>query len=743
MGKVIIVSNRLPLKIQKKDNRIIYKSSEGGLATGLGSIYTKNSNLWIGWPGMYIYSETEKEYVKEELLKENMMPVFLSKKEIKDYYEGFSNETLWPTFHYFQQHSVYEKTYWDAYVKVNQKFSTEVARVLEKDDVVWIHDYQLLLLPAMLREKFPDITIGFFLHIPFPSFEIFRLLPWREQILKGMLGADLIGFHTHDYMQHFLNSVARNLGLSNSAGVLEFEERAVLVDAFPMGIDYEKYEQVARSRKTASIEARYRKSIGSQKIILSIDRLDYSKGIPQRLLAFEEFLIEHPEYREKVSLIQVLVPSRDKVPAYKALKEEINRIAGNINSAFGTLSWTPVYYFYRSFPVEVLSAFYRLADIALVTPMRDGMNLVCKEYIASRISRRGVLILSERAGAAIELTDAILINPNDSGSLISAIHAGLNMPLKEQEKRIEFMQGIVKKFNIHHWVEMFMNRLRFVKEKQLSLATKNLDEGLVSRLKKQYRSSSNRLILLDYDGTLVPFREEPSEAVPDAALLKLLKSLCADSSNHIVLISGRSRATLDSWFGKMNIDIVAEHGVWLRYKGHDWKIIETLDSAWKEELRPVLQEYVDRTPGAFIEEKDYSLVWHYRKVEQSLGELRSRELITYLKYLLPSYNLQVLEGSRVVELKSLEVNKGRAALRWIEKYVPDFIMAIGDDWTDEELFRVMPPHAITIKVRSTFSSARFSTRSYKEVRALLKSLAGKSGEAGKYDGGMVRAGISP
>lgn len=715
------MSNRLPLKVQKKENKLVYKPSEGGLATGLGSIYRKNDNLWIGWPGMYLSGESEKEYVRTELSGQNMLPVFLTKKEIKEYYEGFSNETLWPTFHYFPQYSVYEQGYWDAYQKVNQKFCNEVLKVAEPGDTVWVHDYQLLLLPSMLREKCPGINIGFFLHIPFPSFEIFRLLPWRDQILKGMLGADLLGFHTHDYMQYFLDSVSRALGVGNSGGQIEFDERVIIADAFPMGIDYDKYEQVASSRKAVAIEQKYRATIGNHKIILAIDRLDYSKGVSERLIAFEHFLKEYPEYREKVSFLQVLVPSRDKVPTYKALKEEINRLTGNINSSFGTLSWTPVYYFYRSFPLEVLSAFYKLADIALITPLRDGMNLVCKEYIASRINKRGVMVISEMAGASIELTDAIIVNPNDSNQIVSAIYKGLNMPVKEQELHMEAMQATLRKFNIHHWVELFMDRLEFVKEKQISMQTKNLDEKVSKSIRERYGSSHKRLIMLDYDGTLVPFREEPGKARPDSALLALLSTLNSIEKNRVVLISGRDRHTLENWFGNTGIDMVAEHGVWLKHKGSEWGLIETLGDNWKTAIRPALEQYVNRTPKAFIEEKDFSLVWHYRKVERSLGEMRSRELVNYLGHIISGHNLQILEGNMVVEVKNSEINKGRALLRWLEKYEPDFVMAIGDDWTDEDMFKVLSEDAVTIKVRSNISAARYSARSYKEIRTLLKS----------------------
>jgi trehalose 6-phosphate synthase/phosphatase len=329
-----------------------------------------------------------------------MKPVFLSSEEIEDFYEGFSNETLWPNFHYFNQYTVYKEELWLAYQRVNKKFAEILSEELEDDDTVWIHDYQLLLLPQLIRAISPNATIGFFLHIPFPSYESFRLLPWRRELLNGLLGADFLGFHTYDDMRHFLSSVNRLAGLGNSNGTIKVKNRLIKADALPMGIDYEKYATSAQDPETLAREARYRKSIGTVKLILSIDRLDYSKGIPQRLRAFELFLSKYPDFKEKVSLFMVVVPSRDSVSKYKQLKEEIDLLVGRINGQFSKLNWTPIHYFYRSFPLPALSAFYRISDVALVSPMRDGMNLVCKEYVASRLDKKGVLILSEMAGAS-------------------------------------------------------------------------------------------------------------------------------------------------------------------------------------------------------------------------------------------------------------------------------------------------------------------------------------------------------
>jgi|TARA_B110000091_G_scaffold85566_1_gene93970 trehalose 6-phosphate synthase/phosphatase len=722
MGKTIIISNRLPVKIEQENNELVYKASEGGLATGLNSVFKQGNNLWVGWPGLAIEKAQEEE-VHAKLIEQHMKPVFLSSEEIEDFYEGFSNETLWPNFHYFNQYTVYKEELWLAYQRVNQKFAEIVSEELEEDDTVWIHDYQLLLLPQLIRAISPNATIGFFLHIPFPSYESFRLLPWRRQLLNGMLGADFLGFHTYDDMRHFLSSVNRLAGLGNSNGTIKVKNRLIKADALPMGIDYEKYAASAQDPETLAREARYRESIGTVKLILSIDRLDYSKGIPQRLRAFELFLSKYPDFKEKVSLFMVVVPSRDSVSKYKQLKEEIDLLVGRINGQFSKLNWTPIHYFYRSFPLPALSAFYRISDVALVSPMRDGMNLVCKEYVASRLDKKGVLILSEMAGASKELSDAIIVNPNDIHQLVEAMHKALTMPEALQIESMTSMQKSLKRYNIHAWVKLFMGELENVKKEQSHLKTRLIDAHLSEEITRAYKQSKERLIFLDYDGTLVGFNENPDDSRPDQELIEILERLTKNKNNHVVIISGRGRQTLEEWMKPYTLDIVAEHGVWIKRMGKPFKTLIKINSSWKKEIMSLLERYVNRTPGSFVEEKDYSLVWHYRKVETGLGEVRTRELTSHLKYMTANENLEVLEGDMIVEIKNSEINKGKATHKLMEIYPnADFLLALGDDFTDEDTFKALPEEAYTIKVGTSASEAKFSVNSYQEVRKLLKEI---------------------
>ena len=568
MGKTIIISNRLPVKVSQKNEKYIFSPSEGGLATGLNSIFKKGENLWIGWPGLPVNKQENKEYINRVLQSRKMIPVFLTKALIANFYEGFSNETIWPIYHYFLQYAVFDQKKFDAYVDANKKYLHAVLQVAGPDDTIWVHDYQLLLLPQMIREKLPHASIGFFQHIPFPSFEVFRMIPWRKEILTGMLGADLIGFHTYDDMRHFLSAVSRIAGIPNSGGRLNTGKRIIEVDSFPMGIDYEKYALAASSPEAVEKEKRYRRSLENQKSILAIDRLDYSKGIPQRMLAFELFLEKHPEYHEKVSFIQIVVPSRDNVGQYRELKEEIDLLVGRINGKYARINWKPIHYFYRSLPQESLSGFYRLADVALVTPMRDGMNLVCKEYIASKLDQKGVLILSEMAGASKELSDAILVNPNDLNQMADAIYQALIMPEEAQKVHMSIMQASLKRYNIHHWVKIFMDRLEFFKNLQRSMDTKFLDKQSITTIVNKFKKAENRILFLDYDGTLTGFKSKPDLAVPDRELQSLLKKLTANKKNRVVITSGRERKSLEKWFSSYRVDLVAEHGVWLKeYEG--------------------------------------------------------------------------------------------------------------------------------------------------------------------------------
>ena len=726
MAKTIIVSNRLPVRAEKDQDGYHFKASEGGLATGLGSIYKEGDNLWMGWPGIVFKDKSNENQVREELLKENMAPVFLDDDDLELYYLGFSNQTLWPAFHYFVQYIQYDEAQWQAYVVANRKFADAIVELADDETRIWIHDYQLFLVPQMLREVLPKASIGFFQHIPFPSYEIFRMLPWRKELLQGVLGSDFLGFHTYDDMRHFLSSVHRLTDYDYRNNTITVDGRLIEADALPMGIDYKRFAEQARDPLTLDFVKEYRKAIGDGQVVLSVDRLDYSKGIPDRLLAFRRLLEKHPEYHGKVSLILIVVPSRHRVPSYGRLKDDVDELVGKINGYFSDMNWRPIHYFYRSFPLAELSAFYVMSDIAMITPIRDGMNLVCKEYIASRTQRDGVLILSEMAGSAKELSEAILVNPNDQNALIDSIYQALEMTAEEKGRRMAIMQETLQNYNIFHWVDYFTQNLERVKEDQLSMFSASLVPESRNQIIEDYRSSDSRLILLDYDGTLVPFHNDPEKSIPDAELHQVLGRLINNPKNEVAIISGRPAEFLDRTLGEYPISMAAEHGMWFKEKGGTWTVNPDLpeDETWKDEARDVINFYVDRTPGSFLEEKANSLVWHYRKVETGLAAFRSSELNSHLKHKMAEKEIEVMAGNAIIEVKPMASNKGKTALKLKKMHQPDFLLAAGDDRTDEHVFEALgSSECYTIKIGTGMTYAQLTAKDTETFRSLLNDLS--------------------
>lgn len=757
--RLIIVSNRLPYSVERgPDGAPRLVRSSGGLVSGLAPLHEKPGNLWIGWDGEAAPAGTPAgtpseaaadavpapspdvgaghEDVDRLFAEHGCIPISLSAEEVEGYYEGYSNSTIWPLFHGFSQYAEFDNASWESYCRVNERFCEAVASVARPGDVIWVHDYQLMLLPKLLRERLPQASIGFFLHIPFPDFEAFRMLPQRREILEGMLGADLIGFHAYDYVHHFLSSCQHLLGQSNRQGYFLIDDRIVQADAFPLGIDYERFRRaVAEPETSEAIEwIRASKRPGT-KTMLSVERLDYTKGIAQRLRAFETLLERCPEWRGKATLLLVVVPSREDVETYRQLKSEVDELVGSINGRFATAEWTPIEYFYRSVPFPLLCALYATSDVMLVTPLRDGMNLVCKEYLACRTDGSGVIVLSEMAGAAYELHEAIIVNPFDQEALVEAMRQALEMPQDEQRRRIGALQERVSRYTSSKWAEEFLRALGGIARKQDELNARLVSPRVAAQIADTFRGAKERLLILDYDGTLVPFFQEPQQAAPDEALKRLLRRLAACPGTTVAIVSGRDRQTLGAWFSDLPIDLAAEHGLW-RYDrtSGQWLLREPLRNEWKDRVRPVLADFVDRTPGSLLEEKDYALAWHYRGCERELAERRVIEIKDALEPLMENYGLSFLDGNRVLEVRPATIDKGVAAHHWLRRD-HDFVLVAGDDATDEDMFRAAPKDAWTIKVRNEPTLARWSVRSPFELRTLLGLL---SQAGGLQAGGLHR-----
>jgi trehalose 6-phosphate synthase/phosphatase len=604
-------------------------------------------------------------------------------------------------------------------------FCEEIVKQIRPGDFIWVHDYQLLFLPEMIRERIPDATIGFFLHIPFPSFEIFRLLPrpWREAIIKGMLGADLIGFHTHDYTQHFIKSVKRTTGFECRQNIIFTPNKIVKADAFPIGIDYNKFHNAGADKLVLNEKNKIRKSLPEQKLIFSVDRLDYSKGLISRLRGYETFLEKNPEWRSKVVFNMVVVPSRDNIEKYKEMKKEIESMVGRINGKYSSLAWRPIIYQYKSLSFNELVALYDLSDVGLITPLRDGMNLVAKEYVACQVENKGVLILSEMAGAAAELNEALIINPADNIEIADAIYTALEMSPEDKKKRLERMQSRIANYNVFTWALDFFDQTFDIKEQQELMSVKFINKTITSQMVSEYQNANHRILFLDYDGTLVSFAKYPELAIIDDNTLNIIKRFTSDPKNHIVIISGRSKDFLERQFKDVQVTLVAEHGYYIKKAGETWESTVSTDEQWKVVVMPILQEYVNRCNGTFIEEKTGSLAWHYRNADSDFAQLRLHELRDDLSEIIRyKTDFEILEGNKVLEVKSGRYDKGQAAAVLITNEYYDFILAAGDDKTDEFLFQVMPDQAYTIRIGLSPSYARYNVTDFSVLLNLLKVL---------------------
>ena len=510
---------------------------------------------------------------------------------------------------------------------------------------------------------------------------------------------------------------------STTSERIALEDRVVRADTFPLGIDFGKFNRAATDPAVGMEMELLSERLAGLKVICSVDRLDYTKGILQRLKGFGEFIATNPAWAGRVVFILSVVPSREEVEQYQRMKKDIDETVGKINGDFGNAHWTPVMYQYRSLSFPALAALYRISHVALITPLRDGMNLVAKEYLASKQDGTGVLILSEMAGAARELGESLVINPNHKGEVAKAIRTALEMPLNEQVTRNRAMQERLKKNDANHWASDFQKSLFEIRKVKQRLNAKHLGDAGRKSLVAGFLSAPDRLILLDYDGTLIPFASHPQLAFPDANLIGLLKRLSEDPRNNLFIISGRTRETLREWFSGLGIGLIAEHGVWISEKGKDWRLMKPLETGWKPKILPILEAYVDRLGGSFLEDKEFSIAWHYRNADPELGILRAKELVDTLVSFTANLDVQVMEGKKVVEVRCAGVNKGTAAAYCKESFAPSFILAIGDDVTDEDLFRALPSDSHTIRVGMKASHAGYNLRDVNEVRGLLEDLA--------------------
>jgi trehalose 6-phosphate synthase/phosphatase len=704
---LIIASNRLPFTLTIEDGVVGGTPSSGGLVTALGG--ARGPSTWVGWPGAAVPPELEEE-AAELAGAHGCVPVFLSEAEQDLYYGRICNETLWPLFHYFVDRMHFESDAWEAYVQVNERFAETIARVSPPRARVWVHDFHLALVPEALRRLRPDLAIGFFLHIPFPSSEIYRLVPTRAELLRGILGSDYIGFHTGDYSRHFRSSCLRVLGIEPGPDTIDWDDRTIGIGVHPIGIDVESFRRDLRDPATAAVERQIAERYEGRRLVLGIERLDYTKGIPQKLDAFERIILEQdPDRADTVTMLQVLVPSRLETVDYQEKRDEIERRIAHINGRYGRLGRPPIEYLHRSISRAELVALYRRADVMMVTPLRDGMNLVAQEFVLCQSggpdiddSRRGALLLSEFAGAAQVLPGAVLVNPWDAHDLADRLVEALALDLPERRRRLDLMADRVEQLDSARWAERFLDRLgRFARP--AARAARPLDETARLQIGEVLEQAPRQTIALDYDGTLRELTGHPDLAVPTSEIRELLADLAALPGTDVHVISGRRRETLETWFGDLPIHLCAEHGYFFRPPGGRWRTTSDVDLTWLPRVERLLNRVSADVPGTLVERKAASVAWHYRQAEPDYGAWRARELLVALEHALAGVAAEVLTGRRVIEVRARSVNKGFylegvLAERRDEEHA---VLAAGDDVTDSDLFRALPEGAIAIHVGTT------------------------------------------
>ncbi|HKO48762.1 MAG TPA: bifunctional alpha,alpha-trehalose-phosphate synthase (UDP-forming)/trehalose-phosphatase [Polyangiaceae bacterium] len=723
MSRLILVANRLPVSLDLSDGQVNVQDSAGGLATGMRGLSKQEQTSWVGWPGGIPSSDEQRALLDRKLAEHSATPVYLSQQEAERFYEGMSNSVIWPLFHYLVDRLPLFVRDFEEYRAVNERFADAVCAQAREDDLIWIHDYHLLLLPAILRQRLPHARIGFFLHIPFPSSEIFRLLPHREELLRGLLGANLIGFHTFGYARHFSDALLGNLGIEPELDRVDVNGRNVSIGVFPMGIDVHSFERLANSPELPERTAELRRAQNVEQLILGVDRLDYTKGIPRKLLAMERLLERSPRYRGKVRLLQIAVPSRENVAEYKSLRADVEGLVGRINGSSGSLHEAPIHYLYKPLKQDELVASYRAADIMVVTPLRDGMNLVAKEYIASRTDGDGVLVLSELAGAASELGEALTVNPYDVESLAVSLDRALSMPEVERRERMSALRDKVRARPVELWAQSFVDALQAGKREPEPRDLQR-DPAELESLARGLASHARVLFALDYDGTLVPIARNPDLARPDSALRELLAMLTALPGVEVCVVSGRAQPSLAAWLDHLPINLVAEHGVWSkRANASDWKChIDSSSTEWLADAKNILQTYVERAPGAFLEEKTAGLAWHYRLVDPYLGLALARELRVHLVRHFAQTPVSIFAGHKVLEIRPQSIDKGAALRDSLGLFRPELaVAAAGDDRTDEDLFAALPEGSLSLCAGTLATRARYRVSGPDQVRRFLRS----------------------
>jgi trehalose 6-phosphate synthase/phosphatase len=719
---LIVVSNRLPFILEKNSltGDIERKSSAGGLVTAVAPVVARCKGKWVGWTGVFYGPNEEPDPIPEAdindktptagIKAEQIVPVYCDERRFKNYYDGCCNGGLWPLFHSMQDRAVFKDDHWQDYVAVNKLFAEKTVEAIRNvreansniTPLIWIHDSQLMLAASTIRELSKKdnipIKIGFFLHIPFPPFDILSTCPWSKEILCGLLDCGVIGFHIGDYCLNFIDCCHRLLScrVDRAAGIIEYKDRHILVRAMPIGIPYERFVKLAEEAPRVIKPT-------TESVILGVERLDYTKGLIHRLQAFEKLLEDHPEYKEKVNFMQIAVPSRTNVQEYQDLKEEIDKLVGKINGKFSTANWSPIRYIYGCIPQSELASFYRDASVALVTPLRDGMNLVCKEFVACQTGDPGVLILSRFTGAAELMQEALLCSPYKIEEVVEALHRALQMPLEERTTRMQSLQRREKKNDVNTWMYMFMNAMEsnLVKLDE-KIITPTSYEEIDRYLNHHLGNAENVALLLDYDGTLAPITTHPNLAVLPDETRETLERLSNLSDVFIGVISGRDVNDVKEKVGIKTITYAGNHGLSILHPDGS-KFLCPIPKESEQKLTLLSRDLQAQVcqDGAWVENKGLSLTWHYRNTP----EKKQTHLITAAKSLIKSYGFRCITAQYALEARhAIDWDKGYSVFYILRStFGPDWnqkvrIIYAGDDSTDEDALKILKSTAATFRV---------------------------------------------
>lgn len=740
---IVVVANRLPVdRVVRPDGSVVWQPSPGGLVTAMEPVVRELGCTWVGWTGDI---GTHTEPFTEGAMR--LVPVELDESEFEGYYEGFSNSTLWPLYHDVIAQPGFHREWWETYRRVNQRFAEAAAASAPQNSIVWVHDYQLQLVPSILREMRPDLTIVFFLHIPFPARQVFAQLPWRREITTGLLGADVIGFQREQDATSFRAVAERYGGASAHGNLLLLNDeilgaRSILAQEFPISIDVEAFAALAARPDVRERAAEIRRELGDPRhILLGVDRLDYTKGIRHRLKAFSELLADGEIAADDTVLVQVASPSRERVSAYRQLRDDVEATVGRINGDHGSIGHTPVVYLHQGYAKDEMAALYLAADVLVVTALRDGMNLVAKEYVACRDDEQGVLVLSEFTGAADELQRALLVNPHDIEGMKAAFVRAMHMPEQEQRRRMRALRDTVAQNDVQHWAENVLRAAAAAATQRTHLtppATQHVEGGptilsphLVGQLRR-LATAHELVVACDFDGTLAPIVSRPEDARIMPRAQRALDVLGSAPGVHVTILTGRSIGNLhDTGISTDGFTVSGSHGIELLHAGHRADTLpeqgaphaEPLTAEESERLTTLQRRVTrlfNREQGVRIEMKPYGLAVHTRRVDD---EERSDELLDAAARVMEEAGFGVRDGKRVRECSLRSSDKG-SALQHIRSQWPTApVLFLGDDVTDEDVFASLRVDDLGIKVGEGDTLATERVAGPAAATAVLATLA--------------------